>query len=89
MHKTIQLFIGSNNTTHKVEVSKLKEVLNKYHQGWTMQNAIGSWMGTEEQSVTVIIDDEFTAIESTMLELKRVLKQDAIAYQEVNTVRFI
>lgn len=89
MQKTLQLFIGSNNTTHKVEVNKLKRVLDKYHQGWTMQNAIGSWLGTEEQSVTVIINDELSTIKNTMLVLKRVLKQDAIAYHEVTPLEFI
>ena len=89
MQKTLQLFIGSNNTTRKVEVNKLKTVLDKYHDGWTMQNAIGSWLGIEEQSVTVIINDELSTIKNTMLVLKQVLKQDAIAYHEVTPLEFI
>lgn len=86
---TLELFIGSNNTTHKVEVDKLKKLLNEYHQGWTMQNALGSWLGTEEQSVIVTISDDKDAIMSTIKTLKQELQQDAIAYREVTPLEFI
>lgn len=86
---TLELFIGSNNTTHKVEVNKLKAVLNQYHKGWTMQNALGSWLGTEEDSVIVTISDDKTTIMSTINRLKQELQQDAIAYREVTPLEFI
>lgn len=78
---TIKLFIGSDNTTHKVNVAQVKEILNRYHQGWTMQNAIGSWLGTEEESVTVLITDPVLKVIQTMKVLNTELEQDAIGYQ--------
>ena len=87
--KTVELFIGSNNTTHKVEIDRLKAILNEYHEGWTMQNALGSWLGTEEDSVIVTISDDMSTIMSTIKTLKTALQQDAIAYREVTPLEFI
>ncbi len=89
MNKTIELFIGSNNTTHKVELDKLEKILAKYHKGFTIQPAVGYWMGVKEDSVSVIISDELSTILSTIAALKVVLKQDAIAYHEVEGLRFV
>lgn len=90
MIKTLELFIGSNNKTHRVEVDKLKDVLSKYHQGFTIERGVvGYWEGVEEQSVIVVISDEFDTIMSTIKQLKQVLKQDAIAYHEVAELKFI
>jgi hypothetical protein len=89
MRKTIELFIGSNNTTHKVERDKLEQVLSKYHEGFTIQPAVGYWLGAREDSVTVIISDDFDAIINTIQRLKQVLKQDAIAYHEVTPLEFL
>lgn len=89
MHKTVQLFIGSNNKTHKVERELLIQTLGKYHEGFTVQPATGYWMGTREDSVTVIISDDYSSIIETVKRLKQVLKQDAIAVQEVSPLEFI
>jgi hypothetical protein len=86
---TIQLFIGSNNRTHKVERELLIQTLSKYHTGFTIQPATGYWMGAREDSVTVLISDERDAIIATVKRLKQVLKQDAIAVQEVAPLEFI
>lgn len=86
---TIELFIGSNNQTHKVELHKLERVLSKYHEGFTIQPATGYWKGTREDSVTVLISDDMNKILSTIVALKVVLKQDAIAYHEVSELEFI
>ena len=86
---TLELFIGSNNTTHVVEVDKLKQILNKYHKGWTIQNALGSWLGTEEDSVVVTISDGMSKIMQTINEIKVELEQDAVAYREVTPLEFI
>lgn len=88
-YKTMQLFIGSNNTTHKVELEKLEATLSLYHKGFTIQPATGYWMGAREDSVTVIISDEYTTIIKTINRLKQILKQDAIAMQEVAPLEFI
>jgi len=89
MKKTIELFIGSNNKTHKVERDKLEKVLGKYHEGFTVQPAVGYWQGVREDSVTVVISDEFDTILETIKKLKYELKQDAIAYHEVTPLEFI
>lgn len=86
---TVKMYIGSNNATHVVEIAKVKRILNKHHQGWTMQNALGSWLGTEEDSVTVLVSDDFSKIKNTIEELKTQLKQDAIAYQVESELEFI
>lgn len=87
--KTVQLFIGSNNTTHKVEVDKVKKILNKYHKGWTMQNALGSWLGTEEDSIIVLVSDDMIKIAKTIAKLKNELHQDSVALQEVAPLEFL
>lgn len=89
MLSTMQLFIGSNNKTHKVERELLIKTLSKYHEGFTVQPATGYWMGAREDSVTVIISDERDSIIDTVKRLKQVLKQDAIAVQEVSPLEFI
>lgn len=89
MNKTLELFIGSNNTTHKVELSKLEATLSKYHTGFTIQPAVGYWAGAREDSVTVLISDDFATIIQTITVLKAVLQQDAIAYHEVTPLEFI
>lgn len=89
MVKTLELFIGSNNKTHKVERELLIRTLGKYHEGFTVQPATGYWQGTREDSVTVIIADEYDRILETIKKLKYVLKQDAIAYHEVAPLEFV
>lgn len=89
MNTTMQLFIGSNNKTHKVERELLIQTLSKYHEGFTIQPATGYWMGAREDSVTVVISDEHDSIIETVKRLKQVLKQDAIAVQTVAPLEFI
>lgn len=89
MNKTLELFIGANNKTHKVERDLLERTLAKYHEGFTIQPAVGYWMGSREDSVTVIVSDEEHKILETIKQLKRVLKQDAIAYHEVTPLEFV
>jgi hypothetical protein len=89
MIKTIELFIGSNNKTHKVERDKLEATLSKYHEGFTIQPAVGYWMGAREDSVSVIISDDYETIVETVKKLKYILKQDAIALHEVAPLEFI
>ena len=90
MNKTVMLYIGGNNKTHRVEVDKLKAVLNKYHEGWTIERGnIGAWHGVEEESVKVLISDNYDTILATVNKLKYELKQEAIAIQEVAELEFV
>ena len=87
--KTLELFIGANNKTGKVERELLIKTLAKYHEGFTVQPATGYWNGAREESVTVIIADDETRVRQTVLKLKQILKQDAIAMHEVAPLEFI
>lgn len=89
MNKTLELFIGSNNKTGKVDRQLLESTLSKYHEGFTIQPAVGYWMGAREDSVVVTVSDDFETIIQTIQRLKQVLKQDAIAYHEVTPLEFI
>lgn len=89
MNKTVELFIGSNNKTHKVERNLLEATLAKYHEGFTIQPAVGYWQGAREDSVIVTVSDDFSTILETIKRLKYVLKQDAIAYHEVTPLEFV
>lgn len=87
--KTIELFIGANNKTGRVERELLIKTLSKYHEGFTIQPSVGYWMGAREESVVVTIADDEQAIRDTAQRLKQVLKQDAIAMHEVAPLEFV
>lgn len=89
MIKTLELFIGSNNKTHKVERAKLERVLSEYHEGFTIQPAVGYWQGSREDTVVVTVSDEYSTVIETIKRLKYELKQDAIAFHEVTPLEFI
>jgi len=86
-----RLYVGSNNTTHHVEEEKLKAVINKYFEGYTIIESAGYWKGTKEESRIVEIETEnkeqvLQAIE----ELKAVLEQEAIGLVEIpQQIQFI
>jgi hypothetical protein len=87
-HMTIQLFVGANNQTKRVEMDKLEATLSKRHKGFTIQRGVGSWEGEKEQNAIVTIDDDKEDILATVKDLKYALKQDSIAYMEVNQLQF-
>ena len=85
---TYRLYIGANNTTGKVELDKIEHILNGYYDGYTIEQATGYWQGGKEASVVITIASEIQII-PVIVELKHVLKQDAIAYQKVEQLNFI
>ena len=89
MNATIQMFIGENNKTHKVERELLIQTLAKYHDGFTIQPGVGYWQGVQENNVIVTIADDRALIIETIKKLKYVLKQDAIAFHEVAPLELI
>lgn len=86
---TIELFIGSNNQTKRVERDILEHILNANHEGYTLYNCKGMWLGQSEDSVGVIISDSKNSIMQTIKELKYKLRQDAIAFHEVTPLEFV
>ena len=85
---TYKLYIGANNSTGKVDNGIIERILNKFYDGYTIEHATGYWKGTREPSVLVTISSE-NDIVPVIYKLKKDLKQDAIAYQVVEELRFI
>lgn len=87
---TIRAYVGSNNTTKELEIDKIIEVLNKHHDGFTIQlSAIGCWQGETEQTAVILLTDSRRKLRATLNELKEELNQEAIVYQVENTLRFV
>lgn len=88
----VTLYVGANNQTKIVEVSKMQKVLDKYFMGYTIIPCRGRWQGTNEKSVQVqIFDDKYKVddIVGKVRELKTVLVQDVILADINNEVHFI
>lgn len=85
---TYKLYIGANNTTKQVEIDKIEQTLNGYFDGYTMEQATGYWLGNREASVVITVASEIEIV-PVIVELKHILQQDAIAYQEVEQLHFI
>ena len=77
MEKVI-LFIGSNNETLKVDEkykNQAVEILNKYLHAYTMENALGFWGGSNEETLKITsFQDQIN--ENNLKELCEELKQD-------------
>lgn len=86
---TYQLFIGSNNKTHQLELEKINKILSKYHAGYTLFKAKGCWQGKSEQTAVVYITCEYTQAVTTAKLLRQALNQEAIGLIEAPEMRFI
>jgi len=77
MHATFKLFIGSNNETGELELNKIKTLSDIYFgDGFTSQEAIGYYKGTEEAIGYYKGTEEATAILT-------------VSTDEVNVLNFI
>lgn len=84
------LYIGSNNATHKVELAKIKKLTGSMFEGFTIIPATGYWQGKPEKSVIVQIEAMSKAQIMELAELLKIeLKQDAIAMQQLPELKFI
>lgn len=86
---TVEILVGANNATGRVEREILAAILDARHQGWTIRDGVGSWNGAREESVTVLLSDESDSIMASMREMVTQLDQDAVAWHEVAPLRFI
>jgi hypothetical protein len=86
---TVEMFIGQNNETQVLELETLKDVLNKRHDGYTIQVVTGAWRGSEEDTARVLLSDNKNKILDTIKQLKKLLNQEAIAFHEVTPLEFI
>lgn len=79
---TIKAYIGSNNITKELEVEKIIAILDKNHEGFTLDYpVIGYWRGEAEETAIVYLRDSTDKVLATLQELKAALGQEAIAYQ--------
>jgi hypothetical protein len=86
--QTFTLYIGSNNETKELELDKIKQIISRSHDGFTIYTATGAWLGSEEATAVVLIHDIPEKIMATIAALRIDLHQDAIGYQIAPTLNF-
>ena len=85
-----RLYIGSNNTTKKLETAKAKTVINRFFEGYTIAKTDGIWKGAVEKSMTVDIETESQELITTAVkELCKELQQQAIGVAKIGEMQFI
>lgn len=87
---TWALYIGADNDTGQINLERIKELVGKHHEGFTVIPGQGRWQGTDEPSAMVLItSDEYhpDAYETAAL-LKSELHQQAIGVQRLPAIQF-
>lgn len=83
-----RLYIGSNNEMKELELDKIKEIVSRYYDGFTIIIATGYWKGKEEKTAIVEIETNF--LHDLMLsKLKSQLHQEAIGMQVLPSIEFL
>jgi hypothetical protein len=86
--KTTALYIGADNETGSIDLSRIESIISKTHEGFTVIPSIGSWHGMNEPSAVVILSDTSESIAATVATLKCELHQDAIGVEELPPITF-
>lgn len=86
---TFTIYIGSNNRTHRLETAKIKEILSRRHEGFTIQTGTGFWRGMQEKTAIVTLAAGKPLMMKSVQELKIELKQEAVAYQVAPQMVFV
>ena len=87
---TIKAYLGSNNVTGELEVEKMVEVLNRAHDGFTLDYpVIGYWKGRPEETAVLYLKDTEYKVLQTLEVLKFELGQESIACQIESDLYFI
>lgn len=85
-----RLYIGSNNTTKKLEVEKAKRVINRFFEGYTISRANGLWKGQTEKTLIVDIEtNKKTAVKLLAKRLCKDLDQQAVGVAQIGKMNFI
>lgn len=85
-----RLFIGANNKTGRVDEDKLRAVLDRVFEGYTMYGVLGRWKGTNENSCIVEVEDcDEAKVRDTIAELLITLEQHSIGYQKLPWLEFV
>jgi hypothetical protein len=86
---TIELFVGSNNETGRVDREALERVLTRFVDGYTIRDAKGYWEGTREDSVSVLLDIDDGRRNALFDGIMRESQQRAIAWHDVSPLRIV
>lgn len=87
---TVSLFVGADNQTGMLDMARIRELVSKNHpDGFTSWQATGHWMGTDEDTAVVVINDDMDKIKATAQLLKTELRQDAIGLQVMPRMEFV
>lgn len=82
-----KLYVGANNQTGKVDLDRVISIVGRrFFRGFTVQTAIGVYMGAREQSaiVTIIADERLSPrVEQTIEELVEELEQESVLHTAV------
>lgn len=89
MKKSIQLYVGENNETKELETEKITATCTLFFDGFTIQQGVGFWRGQQEKTAIVSVYDEESKILECIEILKKALKQEAIAMQELKPLKFL
>lgn len=87
------LYIGSNNTTHKLEKDTAINIISESFDGFSAYEIVGFWKGSKEKTLKVeIVSEEPEDVKIVKLckRLKEELQQDSILLETVESnVAFI
>ena len=79
--KKINFYIGSNNQTKKLELTKALSILSSHYEGMSVSELVGYWKGEKENTalVSIVCDTvDYTHVKGVCAELNTALDQDAI-----------
>lgn len=86
MH-TYQLYVGADNLTGILDLPMIKTIMEKRHQGFTINPVTGYWQGQEERSAVITVSSE--DVSDTVIDLKQRLGQDAIGVLTLPAMTFV
>jgi hypothetical protein len=77
-----KLYIGSNNTTHKLEKSRAIELTSTYFDGFSVSQILGYWQGKAEKTLLIEIE---TLEKSKIIDLAKTLA-DQLQQQAIGVI---
>lgn len=86
---TLRIYIGANNQTKELELDNIRDIFAGSHEGFTIEQATGYWHGVPENTAIVTVSDEYKRILATIKRARRLLDQEAIAFQRVEELEFV
>jgi len=83
----VYYYVGSNNTTKKLEIEKIEKIVAAHFEGFTASEVIGYWRGNKERSLKVEIITDINPAEIARIarELKAKLDQESIMVEIIDS----